>query len=97
MFLLKKENRDYALKALKKCLVKSKTVWTQYVGVTTGFLQSNGKDLVDSFNANSTQFQSLLDNKIFGIVSGLCCILAIYIKINDKAKEAKVKDSNDTA
>lgn len=71
-------------KSVKDIFIKSKTMICQYITIASGTFSYYGKDIISLFNDNSSQVQSLLEQKYFAIVSILIGILTMYFKVKDE-------------
>lgn len=71
-------------KSVKDIFIKSKTMICQYITVASGTFSYYGKDIINLFNDNSSQVQSLLEPKYFAIISILIGILTMYFKVKDE-------------
>lgn len=87
--LILEENINKGYYTLKEALYKSKIIITQYITIIASFIQLYGNDLLVAFNDNSSQLQSLIDAKMFSVVSFACGILTIYLRITSNKQIKK--------
>jgi hypothetical protein len=84
MFDKLKEQKELYTITIKQALYKSREVLNAYVGTISGLLTANGDAILDAFNQNSPQLQSAVP-KLFGVLSAICALFAIYLKIKTKS------------
>lgn len=84
MFDKLKEQKELYTITIGKALTRSREILTQYVAMGSAFLTQYGNQILDAFNVNSPQIQTTLP-KFFGVLSGLCALLAIYLKLTTKS------------
>lgn len=75
--------------SIKKALLTSRTVICSYISGITGFFANNGKDLLNQLSDALPQLQSVLDPHIFGYVSLISIVGAIYFKIKSTSIVSK--------
>lgn len=85
------KEKEVIFLTLAESLRKSKIIITQYVSIGAGFLQTFGDQITDAFYSNSAQLQSMIDSKVFAIISISCAILTIYLKFTSKSLVGKEK------
>lgn len=75
--------------SIKKALLTSRTVICGYVSAISGYLSNNGKDLLNQLSDALPQLQSVLDPHIFGYVSLISIVGAIYFKVKSTSIVSK--------
>ena len=84
-----KEELEVKYISVKKALLTSRTVICSYVSAISGYLSSNGKDLLTQLSDSLPQLQSVLDPHVFGYVSFLSVVGAIYFKVKSTSIVSK--------
>lgn len=82
-------------KTVKETILKSKRMWTIYIGSLATLMQNYGPQILDAFNTNSSQIRELVNDKIFGTISFICFLIGFYLNIRNKNITVTKKEINE--
>jgi len=86
---MNKEELEVKYISVKKALLTSRTVICSYISAISGYLSSNGQSLLSQFSDALPQLQSILEPHIFGYISFISVLGAIYFKVKSTSIVSK--------
>lgn len=78
--------------SVKRALLTSRTIVFSYISAISGYLATNGHELLNQINDTLPQMQSFMNTSVFGWVSFIATISAIYYRIKTKTLVKKKDD-----